>query len=310
VFTILAGLERTPFVVHASVLQQSPVFRAMTEHPFKEKEAQTIELPEAIPAYVDCLVRFLYAGHYVSPKELEYRKLHQEAARAWEDSAKSSFDGFGGAYVDAWGNTVSEEEDDADDSDDPDDSDDSDDEVEGAEEPSSFAVSAEDDVETDDTDETDTDDLDGFSPRELEIGEDLAHIYILGDLYQLPGLKSLTLKKLKDTINTYANPIGFFILLTLLQSSVPESDKELYQWVQEEWPVASSQMEHKGDEGHRVLEEYLSRFGPPKSHISHSAETKYEEVRPSEWNDAKCGYAWLYHRCATCSKPLDEDRIW
>lgn len=279
----------------------------MTEHPFKEKITQTIELPEAVPAYVDCLVRFLYAGHFVSPKELEYRQLDQEVARAWEESAKSSSDGFEGAHIDTWEKNVPEAEDDADDSDE---SDYSDDEPEGAERTSIFAASAEDVVDTDDTDETDADDLDGFSPRELEIGEDLAHIYILGDVYQLPGLRSLTLKKLRDTINTYANPIGFFILLTLLQSSVPESDRELYQWVQEEWPVASSQMEHKGDEGYRILAEYLSRFGPPRSHEFRSSEPKYEEVRPSEWNDAKCGYAWLYRRCGNCSKPLDEDRIW
>ncbi len=288
----------------------------MTEQPFKEKRTQTIELPEAVPAYFDCLIRFLYAGHYMSPKELEYRKLDQEAARAWEESANPSSDGLEGAYVDAWGNTVSEAEDDTDDSDESDeadewdDLDESDDELEGAEQPSIFAGSADDDLETDNKNETDTDDLDGLSPRELEIGEDLAHIYILGDVYQLPGLKSLSLRKLKDTINTYANPIGFFLLLTLLQSSIPESDKELFQWVQEEWPVASSQMEHKGDEGHRVLAEYLSQFGRPKSHNFYSAERKYEEVRPSEWNEARCGNTWLYHRCAICSKPLEEDRIW
>lgn len=284
----------------------------MTEQPFKEKATRIIELPEAIPAYVDCLVRFLYAGQYMSPKELEYRQLDQEAARAWEESANPSPDSLGGVQVDAWGNAILEAEDDADDSDDSDDSEDpdeSDDELEGAEESNIFAASAEDDLETYGMDE-DTDDVDGFCTRELEIGEDLAQVYILGDLYQLPGLRSLTLAKLKDTINTYANPIGFFLLLSLLQSSVPESDKELYQWVQEEWPVASSQMEHKGDEGHRVLEEYLSLFGRPRSHNSHSTERKYEHVRPSQWVDAKCGDSWLYHRCAVCSKPLDEDRTW
>lgn len=300
-FTILAGPEKTPFIVHASVLQQSPVFQSMTLQPFKEKASQTIELPEALPVYIDCLVRFLYSGDYVSPKELEYKRLDEDAARALRESANSSFDCFKDAHVDGWETYVWETEDNADE------------DFENTEDSDDLTAKAGvddkiDDVE--DVDDTDTEDLDGYSPRELEIGEDLVHMYILGDMYQLPNLRTLTLKKLKDSINTYANPIGFFLLLSLLRSSVPESDKELGRWVQDEWAVASSQVIHKGDEGQEAFAEYISRYGPPEPLGPQSAERNQEEVRPCDWSVINSGYASLYRKCAICSEPLDDDIIW
>lgn len=298
IFTLLAGPEKTSFFVHASVLQQSPVFQAMTQHPFKEKASQTIELPEADPAYIDCLVRFLYSGEYVSPKELDYQRLDQEAARALKESANSSFDCLEDVHVDAWETNTWEAEDNADD------------ESEEAEDPDDFVAIAGDDDRADDVNDTDIEDLDGFSLRELEIGEDLVHMYILGDTYQLPSLKTFTMKKLKDSINTYANPIGFFLLLSLLQSSVPGSDKEFGRWVQDEWPVASSQVVYKGDEGQRVYAEYISNHGPPELLGSYPAEPTQEGIRSSDWHNIEPGYPWIYRRCATCSEPLDEDITW
>lgn len=297
IFTLLAGSEKTPFLVHASVLQQSPVFQSMTQHPFKEKASQTIELPEALPIYVDCLVRFLYSGHYVSPKELKYHRLDQDAARA-DESSNSSYDCLENTHINAWETNAWEAEDNADDV------------FENAKDSDDLTASAGDDDDVDDVDDMDTEDLDGLSSRELEIGEDLVQMYIFGDMYQLPSLRTLTLKKLRDSINTYANPIGFFLLLSLLRSSVPESDKELDRWVQDEWPVASSQVVHKGDEGQEVFAEYMSRYGPPRPLGPQAVERTQEEVGPGGWDVINSGYASLYRRCASCSKPLDEDIIW
>ncbi len=264
----------------------------MTQLPFKEKASQTIEMPEALPVYVDCLVRFLYSGHYVSPKELEYQRLDQDAARALDESSNLSYECLENAHINAWETNAWEAEDNADDV------------FENAEDLDDLTANAGDD------DDMNTRDLDGFSPRELEIGEDLVQMYIFGDMYQLPSLRTLTLKKFRDSINTYANPIGFFLLLSLLRSSVPESDKELDRWVQDEWPVASSQVVHKGDEGREVFAEYMSRYGPPKPLGPQAAEPTQEEVGPGGWDVINSGYASLYRRCASCSKPLDEDIIW
>lgn len=44
----------------------------MTEHAFVEKATGIVALPEDDPAHINCLLRFLYAGDYTAPKELEH----------------------------------------------------------------------------------------------------------------------------------------------------------------------------------------------------------------------------------------------
>ena len=56
------GPDEKQFLVHEDALHQTPVFKAMTIHPFWERESRTILLPEADPDHVDCLFRFLYTG--------------------------------------------------------------------------------------------------------------------------------------------------------------------------------------------------------------------------------------------------------
>ena len=61
----------------------------MTERPFLEKELQVIKLPADDPDHIDCLLRFLYSGDFISPKELQYRRPSQNSEAISEDIARS-----------------------------------------------------------------------------------------------------------------------------------------------------------------------------------------------------------------------------
>ena len=58
--------------MHEAVLAQSPVFRAMTSLPFKEREERTIRLLEHEASHIRCMVAFLYTGRFNTPSEAHF----------------------------------------------------------------------------------------------------------------------------------------------------------------------------------------------------------------------------------------------
>lgn len=76
-FTIVAGPEEERFLVHEDILSQSPVFRAMVEQPFKEKEERTIRLPE-VPTHVRYMISFLYTSVFTTQTERDLENGGEE----------------------------------------------------------------------------------------------------------------------------------------------------------------------------------------------------------------------------------------
>lgn len=72
IFTIIAGPTQEQLLIHEDILGQSPVFRAMTQLPFIEKQERRIRLPDDHASHLRCLVAFLYTSHFVTESEPEY----------------------------------------------------------------------------------------------------------------------------------------------------------------------------------------------------------------------------------------------
>jgi len=72
IFTIIAGPTQEQLLIHEAILGQSPVFRAMTQLPFIEKQERTIRLPDDQASHLRCLVAFLYTSNFTTESEPEY----------------------------------------------------------------------------------------------------------------------------------------------------------------------------------------------------------------------------------------------
>jgi len=66
---------------------------------------------------------------------------------------------------------------------------------------------------------------------ERAVAEDLAQIFMLGDKYQLPGLRCCALQKLDEWFDPSNHPIRFLHLVIALSLHIPESDSQLRDFV-------------------------------------------------------------------------------
>lgn len=80
--------------------------------------------------------------------------------------------------------------------------------------------------------------------------KELAQIYVLGDKYQLPELKSRTLEKLDNLVSIAGRPLQFLSLLTIFIGSVPDPDDHFWFFVQAsllEAAIVAEERETKGE---------------------------------------------------------------
>ncbi|KAL8753549.1 MAG: hypothetical protein Q9184_005386 [Pyrenodesmia sp. 2 TL-2023] len=65
IFTIIAGTDEQSFRAHAAVLAQSPVFEVICYGNYKEKQEQSITLPDDDPAVIGAIIQYLYSGNFL-----------------------------------------------------------------------------------------------------------------------------------------------------------------------------------------------------------------------------------------------------
>lgn len=104
-------------------------------------------------------------------------------------------------------------------------------------------------------------DCDNVDAHTLETIDTLTEIYIFADMYQISDFKVGLLAKLKSHINGYTNPISVFRVISRLRPYIPESDALLAEFMQEELPVAATQIVHRGDKGQKIFEDYVGLYG-------------------------------------------------
>lgn len=88
IFTIIAGPTQEQLLIHEAILGQSPVFRAMTQLPFIEKQERTIRLPDDQASHLRCLVAFLYTSDITTKSEPKYEPRDQASGN---DGSRSDF---------------------------------------------------------------------------------------------------------------------------------------------------------------------------------------------------------------------------
>lgn len=181
-FTILAGPTDERILVHEAVLAGSPVFRAMTRLPFKEKEEKTILLSDDKASHVRCLVAFLYTGRFCTQSERDLRRQRDTKIEEIGLSSKS-------------GRTEFEDR----------------------------AVTIAPDLEISVSNTIVRTGLDPLTHVEQAVAEDLAQIFMLGDKYQLPGLRRCAFQNLDLWIMPSMRPIHFLHLVIMLNIHIPES---------------------------------------------------------------------------------------
>ena len=246
-FKVLAGPQEQRFMVHEDILHQSPVLRAMTRLPFKEKKERILRFPEADPAHVDCLLRFFYSGVFVSREERLYLRNKEIAEEA--------------LLEEAW-NLIDEKLKD-------DDVLESDEHItldEGVED-NSVEMSAGTNSSSTTHDSTTPNTYIGeywwdMDPQVLHLIEDLAKMYVFGDMFLVRNFQACVLRKLKVYLNPYTYPMEYLKIATYLKSSVPECDSQLALWLEEDLPTAASQVVNRGEEGQQLLDKYVAMYGP------------------------------------------------
>lgn len=82
--------------------------------------------------------------------------------------------------------------------------------------------------------------------------QELAQIYVLGDKYQLPELKSRTLEKLDILVPIEGYPLRFLSFLTIFIRSVPDPDDQFWFFVQSGLAEAATLAEEGGTKGEIV----------------------------------------------------------
>lgn len=192
-FTLLAGPTEERILVHEAVLAGSPVFRAMTGLPFKEKEEQVIRLPDDEPSHIRCVVALLYTGDFSTPSECDHQA---------QDVKHSHNEGEGPSSKC----------------------------VRIVREDGVWKIVP--DLETSVPDANVQTGTELFSKAERAIAEDLAQIFMLGDKYQLPELKRCALRKLDKWFEAAKHPMHFLHLVTILNLHIPESDSQFRNFVQ------------------------------------------------------------------------------
>lgn len=99
IFTIIAGPTQEQLLIHEAILGQSPVFRAMTQLPFIEKQERTIRLPDDQASHLRCLVAFLYTSDFATESEPEYephaQKRGDDRSRRDSEEAEEETRGYG-----------------------------------------------------------------------------------------------------------------------------------------------------------------------------------------------------------------------
>ena len=258
-FTIVVGPEEECYSIHQSALSQSPVFKAMTEQPFKEKEEQIIRLPDDEPVYIEVMLRYLYAGNIILEKEAHYR-IDDDAVKE-RDLAR-----FLGLMTT------------------------------GTREPNEAIVAKQT------TEDIESENRFNWSPRALDIAEDLAQIYVLGDKYLLPQLKLCALQKLQTYIHGWSHPIEFLNIVSFLKSAIPGVDEAVTQWVRYEFEEAACNAAHAGEEGREALRSYISRHGLIELQVGYTMHGEWLASLTDPWGLAQPGseelIEWLVDRLA------------
>ena len=192
-FTLLAGPNEERILVHEAVLAGSPVFRAMTGLPFKEKEEQVIRLPDDEPSHIRCVVAFLYTGGFDTQSECDHQAQDVKDSNKEKEEPSSKC-------------------------------------VRIMREDGVYKIVP--DLETSVPEAFFQTGTELFSKAEQAIAEDLAQIFMLGDKYQLPQLGRCALQKLDKMFETAKYPIHFLHLVTILNLHIPESNSQFRDFVQ------------------------------------------------------------------------------
>jgi len=186
VFTILAGPEEERLLVHQGILARSPVFRAMTELPFKESAERTIQLPDDDSSHIRCLIASLYESVFLTQSECDLEAHDKKAAAMQIELIQRA-----SRYVPRrLGKTLSID-------------------------PEKTHIA---DHGHDSTNHS------PLAAGKEAVAADLAQIYVLGDKYQLPALKRRTLEKLGNLVSSAEGPVPFLHLATILNDYIPDSD--------------------------------------------------------------------------------------
>ena len=274
--------------------------RSWLKHPCKERELQTIEVIDDDSDLMDCLLRFLYTGDFVTPKEYKYRR--PEDVTESNSMPDSPADGEDSETDDAMEAEDGEQEmselseSTSDEDTNEDFNQDGEENISELSDPSLNSDATENDETigaTGSSATTDTEDLDETSIQQTEIAQELAQIYFLADFYDLPKLKNRILVKMEAYINLFTNPIGFFDLVEVLQSRIPGSDGMLALWIEGQLPRAISEAEKRGEAGKKALSDYVDRSGPIT-----------EEMLEAVKNLPLPGLEWMDNRCPSCSPPI------
>jgi len=171
----------------------------MTGLPFKEKEEQTIRLPDDKASHVRCMVAFLYTGGFCTQSECDLQA--QEGKHSKEvgegPSSKSRHTRPTIDYLSQDG-----------------------------------VVMIGSDPEITVPDPLVQPGKEPLTHAERATAEDLAQIFMLGDKYQLPGLRRCALQKLEVFFEPSKHPICFLHLVTILSLHIPESDSQFRNFVQ------------------------------------------------------------------------------
>lgn len=176
IFTIIAGSTEERVLVHTAILAQSPVFHVMTE---EEKEGQTIRLPEDRPSHIRCIIAFLYRNEFYTQSECELQ------AQRFKSTANPGGGPSSGSSHPS--------------------------------QPSSFSppMTAQD-VKTVLSDANVDAGTEPFTDAEQAVAEDLAQIFMLGNKYQLPGLRFSALNKLRLYFGPPQRVVRFLHLVIIL----------------------------------------------------------------------------------------------
>ena len=212
----MAGPENRRFLVNKSFLNQSPVFEAMTEGPFREGVTRVIHLEDDDAALIFYTIRFLCTGDFQTVGRYDLQHPNTNSSTQSSIAARGEMD-------------ISDMKDD--------DTTSSIDEEDDANNQQVVTTSIyENEVGLPDNADQDgfqCEDWEAINPREAIAAEELARLCIMANKFQLPKLKSLTLEKLRTCLNIYGNPAAFFRnLVAELRTWIPDSDDDINWWVE------------------------------------------------------------------------------
>lgn len=168
----------------------------MTGLPFREKEEQTIRLPDDKASHIRCIVAFLYTGGFCTQSECD----HQAQDVGYQEEGPSSKFRHMGSTV----NCPSEDR---------------------------VCVVAQD-LKIPESGAVVQPGTEPLTNAERAVAEDLAQIFMLGDKYQLSDLRRCALHRPACLFKPSQFPIRFLHLVTILNLHIPESDPRFRNFVQ------------------------------------------------------------------------------